>query len=146
MTTNITKQPGKAAEDDTAVNQETDQFLRAQRVVEALNLAIPEGLPKLPPIPKNYVFRKRDRETVSIAMHSAFELMGGVPALMQWAAHNPDKFFPLYFQLHKSDTETGAGGMVIQFNSAIPQNKLDDVSVSEDGRVVTINSDSELPE
>lgn len=146
MTTNITKQSGKTAEDDAAVDKETDGFLRAQAIVASINANLPDGLPKLPAVPKGYVFRKRDRETVSIALHAAFELSGGVPALIQWASHNPDKFYPLWSQLHKSDTETGVGGVVIQFNSAIPPNALDNVSVSEDGRVVTINKDEELPE
>jgi len=69
MTTNITKQPGKVAEDDTAVTKETDSFLRAQHIVTAINANLPDGLPKLQAIPKGYVFRKRDRETVSIALH-----------------------------------------------------------------------------
>ena len=145
--TKLTKQSGKTDQtDENAVSPELDRYLRADNIVKAINLNTPEGLNGFAPVPKGYVFRKRDREAVSIAMHAAFELTGGVPGLVQWAAGNPDKFYPLWSTLQKSDTETGAGGMVIQFNSAIPQNALDNVSVSEDGRVITINRDEELPE
>jgi hypothetical protein len=128
--------------DETAVSPEVDRFLRAEAVVAAINLAAAdEGLP---PIPRDYVFRKRDRESVSAAFHAAFELIGGVPALMQWAQHNPDKFFPLYQRFAQSDTLTPTGNTFV-FNSAIPPNPLDLVNV-KDGQVVLEADTGELPE
>ena len=127
--------------DDTAVSAEIDAFLRAEKVIEAINaVAGPNGLP---PIPKNYVFRKRDREAVAVAMHSAFELIGGLPAFIQWGANNPDKFYILWSKLAQSDTLTPSGN-TYNFVSPLPANPLDLVNVSRDGFVM--QADVELPE
>lgn len=63
--------------------------------MNTINAALPQSSTALTPIPHDYVFKQRDRESVSVAMHAAFELIGGVPALVQWADPNPDKFFAL---------------------------------------------------
>lgn len=132
---------------DTSVTAEMDAHLRATAVIEAINAALPQGAQGLPPIPVNYVFRKRDRESVSAALHGAFELMGGVPALVQWGRNNPDKFMPLWAKLLQSDAETAAGGTTIIVQSAIPASTLDLVNVNAGGRVYHVDAQiDELPE
>jgi hypothetical protein len=86
-----------------------DAFLRA----DAINAQPPHGVRELPRIRKEYVLKRRDREAVSAAFYAAFDLCGGVPNLIQWAASNPDKFFPLYSKFAASDTETPTGGTQI---------------------------------
>lgn len=121
-------------DDDKGVDESVDAYLRADAIVEAINLSLPDGHRQLPKIPKGYVFRKRDRESVSTAIHAAFELAGGVPAFLQWSIQNPDKFYPLYTKLAQSDTETAVGGTTIVVQSAIPQSSLDFVSIDARGR------------
>lgn len=136
------------SDDDTAVSPELDAYLRAEAIVEAINKNLPRdksGKPALPAIPKEYVFRKRDREAVSIAFHAAFENIGGVAALMQWAQHEPGKFFALYSKLLQSDTVTPTGGTQINIISSVPQSPLDLVNVAPNGQVYSIGDD-ELPE
>jgi len=128
----------------TPVDKDTADFLAATSIVEAINKALPQGVRGLPPIPKDYVFKKRDRETVSVAIHAAFELSGGVPGLIQWAASHPTEFYQLWSKLLGSETQTGAGGTTININSNLPSNPLDLVNVDEHGNVFTL--DDELPE
>jgi hypothetical protein len=124
-----------------------DTYLRAQAIVEAINANMPKGS-TLPAIPKNYVFKKQDRETVSVALHSAFELIGGVPSLVYWAAGNPKEFYGLWSKLLPSQTETPMGGVNISFVSPIVESPLDRVTVDGTGRVYTLDAfgSEELPE
>ena len=54
-----------------AVDAGLDTYLRAQAIVDAINANMPKGS-TLQPIPKNYVFKKQDRETVSVALLISF--------------------------------------------------------------------------
>jgi hypothetical protein len=128
--------------DEARVDESLDAYLRADSIVAAINAALPDGVRQLPVIPKGYVFRKRDRESVSTAIHAAFELAGGVPAFLQWGMENPDKFYPLYTKLAQSNTETAVGGTTINFVSAIPQSTLDLVSIDKSGRVVEVDDET----
>jgi len=131
------------------VDADLDAYLRANNVIQAINANLPQGVKQLPKVPKAYVFKKRDRETVSVALHSAFELIGGLPAFIQWGANNPEKFYAMWSKLAQSDTETGVGGTTINFVSAIPTNPLDNVTVDPSGKVITLNGATaadELPE
>lgn len=136
-----------AVKDPDAVDASLDAYLRAQSIVESINTNLPKGA-NLPAIPANYVFKKRDRETVSVALHSAFELTGGVPSLINWAAGNPKDFYALWARLLPSNTETPVGGTTINFVSPIPQNPLDLVTVDPTGKVLTLDAtpDTDLPE
>lgn len=131
---------------DDKVDASLDAYLRAQNIIECINANLPDGVRQLPAIPADYVFKKRDRETVSVAIHSAFELIGGLPAFMQWGANNPDKFYALWSKLLPSETETPIGGNTFVFNTAIPSNPLDLTNVDATGRVFTLPSDDEVPE
>lgn len=132
---------------DTAVSPELDAYLRADVIVKAINANLPEGA-GLPPIPTEYVFRKRDREAVSAAFHAAFELTGGAAALALWARHEPDKFYPLFMKLAQSETMTPGGGTTINVISSIPTTSLDRVGINEFGHVIEVGaeSDEDLPD
>ena len=123
-----------ALKDETAVDKETDAYLRSQAIVDAINANVPGSLE---PIPKSFVFRKQNAEVVSVAFHAAFQASGGVAALAQWAKSNPDKFYPLYIKLLPTDTLTPVGGVNLTFVSAIPTNPLDRVNVDATGKVFT---------
>jgi hypothetical protein len=58
-------------------------------------LALP--LLKSPGRPKGSV--NKVSKTMKEAFKEAFELMGGVPKLVEWAEANPDKFYPLVARL-----------------------------------------------
>ena len=131
--------------DKDAVDDSLDTYFRAQAVVDSINTNLPPGT-TLSSIPKDYVFKRRDRETVSVALHSAFELVGGVPSLINWASTNPKEFYALWARLLPSNTETPVGGTTINFVSPIPQNPLDMVTIAEDGSVVVLKEQDDLPE
>lgn len=136
----------KKKPDDTRVPPEMDAFLRADNIVQAINDNLPAGAVQLPPIPKEYVFRKHDVTSVSAALHGAFELMGGVPALVHWAKNNPDKFMPLYAKLLGAEGDGKQAPTTIIVQSAIPQSPLDMVTIDETGKVVTLSSEDDIPE
>lgn len=130
-----------------AVDFDLDSHLRATAVVAAFNANLPKGGRELAPIPAEYVFKRRDRETVSIAMHAAFELIGGAPRLVHWANENPDKFYTqMYVKMLPSNQETSQGGTTINVMTSIPPSPLDNVTISEDGSVVDIDFDEDLPD
>ena len=133
-----------AALPEDAVGEDLANYLRAEAIVDAINAQLPAGK-NLPAIPKGYVFRKSNREVVSTALHAAFELVGGLPAFVQWGVKNPKEFYGLWSKLLPTDTTTPVGGTTIVFNSAVPQNPLDYVSVDEAGKVISLDP-NELPE
>ena len=122
--------------------QDLTEFLGAQKIVDAINANLPEG--KLKPIPKEFAFKRRDSEVVSIAYQAAFHLLGGVPGLVNWAERNPDKFYEQFSRMSKSRDESTAGSTTINIVSAIPESPLDFVDIDERGNVV--ERDAELPE
>lgn len=134
---------GKQALVETPPSEEQllDEYLRASAIVQSINANLPKAS-QLPEIPQSYVFRKRDREAVSTALHAAFELAGGVPYLVAFAQSQPDKFIPIWAKLLPSETET-SNGVNITFTSAIPANELDKVTIDVTGRVI---STDDLPE
>lgn len=145
MTTNLSTDVKSA---DTAVSKEDDDFLRASRIVDAINENLPAGLAHLPKIPNEYVFRKRDRGTIATAFHGAFELSGGVSALMLWAAQNPDKFYPLYAKLAGTEVEHSGAAGIVNFISTVPPSPLNTVNIRPNGEIYTtgVDDDGELPE
>jgi hypothetical protein len=125
-----------AVADDELIDKATDAFLRAERIIDAINANLPEGKRRLAPIPKDYVFKKVDRETVSVAFHAAFQMAGGVARFAQWAQDEPDKFYQLYAKLLPSNTETPVGSLNLNFISPIPETRADRVMIDESGKVI----------
>lgn len=135
--------------DDTDIDASTDAFLRAEAILDAINKNLPKGKTPLVPIPKSYVFKKRDRETVSTTLHAAFELNGGLPAFLAWAQGNQTKFYELYMKLLPSNTETATGNVSISFNTPIPETPSDRMTINDAGHVIEAEftvDDDEAPE
>jgi len=128
--------------DDAAIPEELADYLRAENIVAAINANLPAGLNSLPPIPKDYVFKKRDKDVIAIVLHSAFQLRGGLPAFLAWADQNPKEFYAMWQKLYNDPDLNSGAGVSINFNSPIPENALDRVSVNEEGNVI----DLDLPE
>jgi hypothetical protein len=117
------------------VDPEVDRYLRAQAIVDAIN----ENNPfPLEPIPKGYVFKKRNAGDAAIALHSAFELNGGVPRLVAFARTHPKDFYAMWARLVAAEESKGhTSATQIIFQSAVPKNPLDDVSIDSQGRVIS---------
>jgi hypothetical protein len=137
--------PVKKDEVDDLIDKATDAYLRAERIIEAINANLPEGARRLTPIPKEYVFKKVDRETVSVAFHAAFQMAGGVSRFAQWAQDEPDKFYQLYAKLLPSNTETPAGNFNFNFSTLVPETRQDRMMIDETGKVIEAEVD-DLPE
>lgn len=135
-----------AAPDINAVAQDDDNYLRAKSAVAAINAALPKGGRELAPIPDDYVFRARDRKAVEVALHAAFELIGGVPRLIQWGADNQTKFYELYARMLPPAQEAQPQALSINFHSAVPASPLDNITVNEDGTVLDISDADDIPE
>jgi hypothetical protein len=119
--------------------------LRATAIVDTINANLPVGAKKLVHIPREYVFKKScDTQEVTVALHSCFELVGGVPNLVRWATDRPDQFYPLWAKLAANEKDNQSG-VTINFSSAIPKNKLDSVTIDPSGRVLEFDDD-EVPE
>ena len=71
--------------------------------VEA-NLAVLAASPKLP----SYTRSRNVREQFQFA----FELIGGIPRLADWAHKNPDKFYSLYSKLIPAQVTGEDGGPI----------------------------------
>lgn len=131
----------------TPVSEELDTYLRANFAVDRINAAL--GDARLPTIPEDYKFKVRDRQAVTVAMHAAFELIGGVPGLMLWGSTNPDKFYPIWAKMAAmDDLGSGAGGTTINFISPIPEIPQDQIFINKRGDVVNPSDEGfdELPE
>ena len=135
--------------DDEPVPAELSAYLRADSIREAINKSLPHGVGQLPAIPKDYVFKRRDKEVVALSLHAAFELCGGVPNLVAWANQNPKDFYNLWVKLMNDDKLDSRGGTTINFVSQVPQSPLDLVNINASGKVYTVDGfeqDDELPE
>lgn len=132
--------------DTDAVDPKLDAWLRAGAIVDAINANLPEGSRKLLPIPKEYVFKKADREAVSAAFHAAFQLIGGVPGFALWAAEHQSQFYQLFAKLLPSETQTPLGNLQFNFISPVPETPQDRISIDAAGKVIEADTDEELPE
>jgi hypothetical protein len=83
----------------------------------------------LPALPKEHVFKMRDRRTVELVHHAAFELVGGVPMMAQWAKENPTEFYKLYSRLLPQE-KTVQANTQINIVSEIGKNALDTINVT----------------
>lgn len=133
-----------AIPDDVIANASLDAYVRAEAIIDAINANLPSGARQLEPIPKGYVLRRKDKEAASVALHAAFELRGGVPALIAWSHDNPSSFYQLWGKLVQSETETPIAPTTINIVSAVPSNPLDAVTIDETGQVVDVDFD-EVP-
>ena len=79
----------------------------------------------LPQIPKDYVFRPRDRKFVEDSFYAAFDLFGGVPRLVKWAHKNPTEYIKLWARMLPEAQKADHGPAVVQVFHNVPQSSLD---------------------
>lgn len=79
----------------------------------------------LPQIPKDYVFKPRDRKFVEDALHAAFDLTGGVPRLVKYAHENYGDYIKLFARLLPEAQKQEQGPAVVQVFHNVPASALD---------------------
>lgn len=118
--------------------QSEDNYLRGTAALAIVNDAIQSTGVVIPP---KYVFKDRSNTSVNKALHSAFELLGGVPGLIAWAMSNDKnlgQFYALYAKQAAPDINlTSNGNITIQ--TAVPESPLDVIEVDAQGRVKPID-------
>lgn len=100
------------------IEKRLGDFLRAQKIVEAINSNIPEGITPMQKLPSDYVFKTLDRDAAGIALMASFEALGGVPAMIAWAAQDTKNQGKIYEWLMKQiPTETKvehSGNLIVE--------------------------------
>jgi len=79
----------------------------------------------LPQIPKDYVFKRKDREFVADCFHAAFELNGGLPRLAKYGNENYGEFIKLWARMLPEAQKHEAGPAVVQVFHNVPPSPLD---------------------
>lgn len=79
----------------------------------------------LPTIPKDYVFKNKDRKFVEDALNVAFDLTGGIPRLTKWGHENYGEFIKLYARMLPEAQKHETGPAVVQVFHNVPQSPLD---------------------
>jgi hypothetical protein len=79
----------------------------------------------LPQIPKDYVFKPKDRTFVEDSMHAAFDMFGGVRRLSLWAHENPTEFIKLWARLLPEAQKNESGPAIVQVFHNVPPSALD---------------------
>lgn len=79
----------------------------------------------LPQIPKDYVFKPRDRKFVEDALHAAFDLTFGVPRLVKYAHENYGDYIKLFARLLSEAQKQETGPAVVQVLHNVPALALD---------------------
>lgn len=126
------------SKDDTAVDDATTAYLRADAIVAAINAAVPGTLA---PIPKEYMFRKRDAGIVSLTLNAAFELTGGLPRLVAVAEEDPKWFYGIWSrQLGMEAAGLTQSATTIIYNSGLPASPLNATVINDRGEVFTANT------
>lgn len=117
--------------------QSADAEIRASGLVNMVNRV-------LPAIPSNYQFVLRDRQFVANAMNACFDLIGGVPRIVQWADQNPGEFYKLYAKM-MPEVEKANQALNAQINitNHIPRSALDDVTLTA-AHIIDSGEDDDL--
>ena len=79
----------------------------------------------LPAIPKDYIFKHRDRQFVADSLNVAFDLIGGIPRLAKYGHENPGEFFKLFARLLPEAEKKESGPAVVQVFHNVPPSALD---------------------
>ena len=75
--------------------------------------------------PKPATLARVSRAAVDLAIHDVFHLIGGVPAMADWAQKNPDKFYPMFAKLTTSPAHQPRSDNAVTIEHALPESKLD---------------------
>lgn len=87
----------------------------------------------LPAIPKDYVFKLKDRAFVADALFAAFDLTGGVPRLVKWGHENYGEFIKVFTKLLPEAQKQESGPAIVQVFHGVPASALDMGDVVEVG-------------
>lgn len=79
----------------------------------------------LPAIPKDYVFKNKDREFVADAINTAFDLTGGVPRLVKYGHENYAEFIKLWAKMLPEAQKQQTGPAVVNVIHNVPPSALD---------------------
>lgn len=79
----------------------------------------------LPQLPADYVFKPKDKQFVADSFMAAFEAIGGVPKLAQWAHQNPGEYFKLFARMMPEAEKSPQGTTVVQVFHSVPPSPLD---------------------
>lgn len=85
----------------------------------------------LPQIPPSYQYRPKSKEFIANSFHAAFELIGGVPALIVWAEQNPSDFFKLYAKMLPEVERGNVQGTQVVVHTHIGKSALDEATFTE---------------
>jgi hypothetical protein len=113
-----------------------DAFLRGTAALDILNESVVKTGIVIPP---SYVFRKRDKEQVDVAMDAIFELMGGVPRMLLWAHHNDTEFYKAWMK--RAGEETAGGGSAVVVVSNMPASGMPHKAMDEHGYVRSVHAE-----
>ncbi len=116
----------KLTDEQVSQLQSDNEELREMSLLAILNETLPN-------IPKEHIFKMRERRTVELVHHATFELIGGVPRMTKWADENPTEFFKLYSRLLPQEKQAQANTQII-INSNVGKSPLDNVQIN--GEVV----------
>lgn len=129
----------KLTDEQIAELESEDSFLRGYQALAILNEAVKETGAI---VPRDYVFRDMNKGVVKKAFDATFELIGGVPAMMAWAAMNPDSFYKTWAKFGTGEGAVLSAGQV-NLISNLPGSPLDNRSIDAMGRVTTLQADDE---
>ena len=101
-----------------------DAEIRASGLVTVLEKTLPQ-------IPPSYQFRPKSKEFIGNSFHAAFELIGGVPALIVWAEQNPGEFFKLYAKMLPELDRGNVQGTQVVVHTHIGKSALDEATFTE---------------
>lgn len=79
----------------------------------------------LPAIPKDYIFKHRDRQFVADALNVAFDLNGGIRRLATFGNENYGEFLKIWARLLPEAEKKESGPAVVQVFHNVPQSALD---------------------
>lgn len=102
--------------------QSDDQAVRDMSLLSALNQS-------LPALPKDHLFKMRDRREVELAFHACFELLGGVPAMLVWANDNQGDFYKLMGRLLPEQQKVAQNTQIV-INTGVERSPLADVELT----------------
>lgn len=110
------------------ITKDLEDYLRASRVVEALNANLPECLPPINKLPAHIALRSLDRNAAGVALMATVEALGGIPGLVAWAAQdqkNQGKVYDAWFKTIPAESKVEHSGNLI-VNGALGDSVFDD--------------------
>jgi hypothetical protein len=95
-----------------------DEDLRQSAAIEIFEQHLPQ-------IPKDYVFKPRERKFVEDTFQVAFDMLGGVPRRTKWAHENLAEVIKLWARMLPEAQKHEEGAAVVYVFRNVPQSLLD---------------------